>query len=203
MGESEFGKSEERVKAIFEENILLQKGVLTSSLPAKISETAEIIVAHLREGGKLFIAGNGGSAADAQHFAGELVGKYLHARKALPAIALTTDTSIITAIANDISYDAVFERQLEGLAGPKDVFFAISTSGNSKNILSALEFCKKENIFTIGLTGEGGGKMADAVNVLLAVPSRSTPRIQEVHATIIHIISEIIEQSMMGVAPTR
>ncbi len=182
----------------FEENILLQKNVLAGQLPSKIGEAAGEIVRHIKNGGKLFVAGNGGSAADAQHFAGELVGKYMHERKALSAIALTTDTSIITAIANDISYDSIFERQLEGLAGQNDIFFAISTSGNSKNILKALQFCRGENIFTIGLTGDGGGKMAGAVDMLIPVSSRSTPRTQEIHSVIIHIISEIVEIETMG-----
>lgn len=187
---------EKRIRESFAEITALQSGFLAGEGIMKLKEAAEAIIASMRVGGKLLIAGNGGSAADAQHFAAELVGKYLRVRKAIPAIALTTDTSILTSIANDISYAQVFVRQLEALTKKEDIFFAISTSGNSQNLLEALQFCKKENIYTIGLAGEGGGAMQYLVDILIEVPSKSTPRIQEVHATIIHVLSELIESAM-------
>lgn len=188
---------EQRIRESFEEIIALGGAFLAGGGEKKVQEAAEAIIVSLKAGGKLMIVGNGGSAADSQHFAAELVGKYLHIRKAISAIALTTDTSILTSISNDISYNAVFVRQLEALAKPHDIFFAISTSGNSQNLIEALQFCKNNHIPAVGLTGESGGKMRDLVDILLAVPSRSTPRIQEVHATIIHILSELVESAMM------
>lgn len=189
---------EQKIRSILCEDAMLFEKSLASPLVACIEEATRMILASLKNGCKLLIAGNGGSAADAQHFAGELVGKFLKIREALPAMALSTDTSILTSIANDISYDEVFARQIEALGRSGDIFFGISTSGNSKNILRAIEVCRKKNVRVIGLTGEGGGVMASLADVLLAVPSRSTPRIQEVHTSVIHIISELIEEGMVN-----
>ena len=144
------------------------------------------------------IAGNGGSAADAQHFAGELVGKFLIKRKALPAIALTTDTSIITSLSNDISYDIIFQRQLEAISKNDDVFIGLSTSGNSKNIIEAMKYCRENGIITIGITGETGGKMKELSDLLINVPSNETQRIQESHLMIYHIICEFVEQQFIN-----
>lgn len=159
-----------------------------------VKKAAENIINSFQKGGKLLIAGNGGSAADAQHFAAELVGKFKKERKALPAIALCTNTSILTAIANDYSFDKVFSRQVEALAKKGDVFFGISTSGNSLNIIEALKTAKRMNCFTIGLTGKTGGNMGKICDILINVDSEETPRIQETHILIIHILCELIEK---------
>lgn len=160
-----------------------------------IEKSANIIVESFKKGGKLLIAGNGGSAADSQHFATELVGRFKKERRALPAIALTANTSILTAIANDYSFDKVFSRQIEALAKNGDVFFAISTSGNSANIVEGIRAAKKIGCLVIGLTGKAGGKMKDICDILINVDFDDTPRIQENHILIIHSICEIIENS--------
>ena len=144
------------------------------------------------------MAGNGGSAADAQHIAGELVSRFYFDRPALGALALTTDTSIMTAIGNDYGYDYLFSRQLEGLGNGGDVFVGISTSGNSRNILSALKTAKAKGMLAVGLTGQKGGLMDELCDIVLRVPSDSTPRIQESHITIGHILCMIVEDSIFG-----
>lgn len=164
-----------------------------------IGSTVMACVTCLRNnGGKILIAGNGGSAADSQHIAGELVSRFYFNRPALPAIALTTDTSILTAIGNDYGFEYVFSRQIDGLGNEGDVFIGISTSGNSPNILKALETCKFKNITTIGLTGETGGKMIELCDYCINVPSAETPRIQESHILIAHIICSLIEGIIFG-----
>lgn len=147
---------------------------------------------------KTLLAGNGGSAADAQHIAGEFVSRFYFDRPGIPSIALTTDTSILTAIGNDYGYENLFSRQIQanGIAG--DIFIAISTSGNSKNILKALEVCKEKDIKTIGLTGSDGGLMNNLCDIIIKVPSNCTPRIQESHILIGHIICAIVEEEMFG-----
>lgn len=150
----------------------------------------------LKAGNRLLFAGNGGSAADAQHWAGELVSRFYYDRPGLAAIALTTDTSILTAIGNDYGYDYVFARQIEALGTPGDVFFAISTSGNSKNILRAIAAAKDRGLRVIGFTGEGGGAMAEHCDLCLCVPSKETPRIQEGHEFLGHTICALIESRM-------
>ena len=147
----------------------------------------------LKNGGKILIMGNGGSAADAQHIAAEFVGKFLKERRALPAIALHTNTSSLTAIANDYSYDDVFARQIEAFAKPGDVVIGISTSGNSRNVLKAIEKANELSCLTVGLTGRSGGKLKDAAKLVIRVDSDSTPLIQEAHITIGHILSNIVE----------
>jgi D-sedoheptulose 7-phosphate isomerase len=165
-----------------------------------IVDAAAIIVTRLRAGGKLIVFGNGGSAADAQHIAAEFVGRYRAERKALAAIALTTDSSALTAIGNDYGFEDTFSRQLEAIGKSEDIVLAISTSGGSRNVLRAIESAKKLGIPSIGLTGKTGGKMRELVEVCLCVPSDCTPRIQEAHALIIHIISGIVENAFLAAA---
>jgi D-sedoheptulose 7-phosphate isomerase len=161
-----------------------------------ISQIANEIVATFRQGGKIILFGNGGSAADAQHLACELVGRFMKERKGLPAIALTVNTSILTAVANDYGYEKIFIRQLEALARPGDLVIGISTSGNAKNVNEALAFAKQEKLKTIGLTGGTGGTLANLVDICLIIPSKNTPRIQEAHITIGHILCELVEDQL-------
>lgn len=158
-----------------------------------INLIAERIVSSIKDGGKILIAGNGGSAADAQHIAAELVNRFLMERHPLPAIALTTDTSILTSISNDYSYEQVFSRQVEALGKEGDVFLAISTSGTSPNILKALERANAKSMVTIGVTGENSSLLAPLCDICLSVPDTSAPRIQEVHHLAFHLICEIVE----------
>jgi len=147
---------------------------------------------------KTLIAGNGGSAADAQHFAAELVGRYGFDRPSLPSIALTTDTSNLTAIGNDYGYDKVFSRQLEGMGQEGDLFIGISTSGNSENVLNAFEAAKKMNITTVALVGRDGGKMVNIADFTIIIPSNDTPRIQESHLLVEHMICDVIEKEIFA-----
>ena len=158
-----------------------------------ISKSALVIIDSLKNGGKILICGNGGSAADSQHFAAELVGRFKKDRKPLPAIALTTDTSILTAWSNDYSFDTVFSRQIQALGNKNDVLFAITTSGNSKNIIEAVKIAKEMGIFTISLTGNNGGIIKEIADISIIVPSSDTARIQQAHSVIIHILCNIIE----------
>jgi len=162
-----------------------------------IVQAATVIVACLRIGGKLIAFGNGGSAADAQHLSAELVGRYRADRGALAAIALTTDSSALTSISNDFGFENIFSRQLEAIGKPGDVVLAISTSGSSPNVLRAVVLAKTLGIATIGLTGRSGGKLRDCVDICLSVPSDSTPRIQEAHSLIIHVLAGIVENAAM------
>jgi len=164
-----------------------------------IARAAEIIIDSYRRGGKLLLIGNGGSAADAQHIAGELVGRFKKERRALPALALTTNTSILTALGNDYSYDVVFARKVEAFANHNaDILMAISTSGNSPNILKAVEAAHKKEIRVIALTGRGGGKLKDMADLPIIVPSDDTQRIQETHITIGHIICDLVESGLFS-----
>lgn len=162
----------------------------------QVVECAEIIVDVLRNGGKVLIAGNGGSAADAQHIAGEFVSRFHYDRPGLAAIALTTDTSVLTAIGNDYGYERLFSRQVQALGREGDVFIGISTSGNSENIIAAFAEAKKSNLKTIGLTGMVGGKMLGMCDITLRMPSIETPKIQEGHIAIGHIICGLVESAM-------
>lgn len=166
------------------------------ALHEKIERSVELCVDALRNGGKLLIAGNGGSAADAQHWAGELVSRFYYDRPGLPAIALTTDTSILTAVGNDYGYEYVFARQIEALGREGDVFLAISTSGHSKNILSAIAAAKQRGVRVIGLTGNRANPMPELCDICFEVPSAETPRIQEGHEFIGHLICALIEMKM-------
>lgn len=153
-----------------------------------------MIVRALRSGGRVLFAGNGGSAADAQHLAGELVSRFYYDREALAGLALTTDTSVLTAIGNDYGYEHVFARQVRGLGRRGDVLIGISTSGNSQNIAAAFKEARSMGITTIGLTGSTGGRLAESVDLCIRVPSNSTPRIQESHIVIGHILCAIAEE---------
>lgn len=163
-----------------------------------IQKAAILCIESLKRGNKIILAGNGGSAADAQHIAGELVSKFYFDRPGLNAIALTTDTSIITAIGNDYGYEKLFERQIQANADKNDIFIAISTSGNSQNIILALEECNRKGIKTIGLTGINECKMDSLCDITIKVPSLSTPNIQESHIMIGHIMCAIIEEQIFG-----
>lgn len=158
-----------------------------------IGHIAEICHTALKAGNKVLLCGNGGSAADSQHLAAELVGRFQKERRSLAAIALTTDTSILTAVGNDYGYDQVFARQVEGLGRSGDVLIGISTSGNSGNVVKAVEMARSIGMHTIAFTGEGGGKMKDMCDLTLAIPSKVTARIQEMHILAGHIICELVE----------
>jgi len=186
--ETQIKKSYEVKKSILENEKLIND----------ILEVGNLLIEVYKKGNKLLIAGNGGSAADAQHIAGELVSKFYFDRPALPAIALTTDTSIITAIGNDYGYEYIFSRQIEANGVKGDVLLGISTSGNSKNIIEGLKKAKEIGLITIGLTGESGGKMKELCDYIVKVPSDETPRIQEAHILISHIWCSMIEKSIFG-----
>ena len=186
--DDEFGKS----------IALLQAMSVDSSLRELIVNAVAMSVAALKRGNKLLFAGNGGSAADAQHWAGEMVSRFNFDRPGLAAIALTTDTSILTAIANDYGYDYVFARQIEALGRRGDVLFAISTSGNSKNILRALHAARTAGIGVIGFTGAAGGAMAELCDPCFRMPSSETPKIQEGHEFIGHLLCSLIESEMFA-----
>ena len=171
------------------------KRVLESVSFEEIRKVADEIINAFEEGHTLFICGNGGSAADAQHMAAEFVNRFLKERKPLPAIALTTDTSNLTSIANDYSFDEVFEKQLKALAKSGDVLIGISTSGNSKNVVKAFETAKAIGVKTVGLLGKSGGILKDISDYAIVVNSDSTPRIQEVHIFIIHTICQMVEDA--------
>ncbi len=168
------------------------------SCTSAIIKSAELIVGSFRNRGKLLICGNGGSAADAQHYAAELIVRLCHdvERPGLPAIALTTDTSALTAGGNDIGFNNIFARQIEALGHREDVLLVISTSGNSKNILNALAMSKEKKIKSIGFLGRGGGKCSKKVNIPVVVPSDNTQRVQETHLTLGHIMLELIEREL-------
>lgn len=170
--------------------------LMESDLSGLIADAVQMLVDTFVSGNKLLVMGNGGSAADAQHFAAEMVGRFLMERRALPAIALTTDTSALTAIGNDYGFDMVFSRQVEALARPGDVVVGISTSGNSENISLALQSARKLGCRTIALLGRDGGKIRDLVDIPLIIPSSATPRIQEGHITVIHIMCDLLEKGL-------
>jgi D-sedoheptulose 7-phosphate isomerase len=161
-----------------------------------VAETASKIAAAVKEGRKVLLFGNGGSAADAQHIAAEFVGRFLPDRIALPAISLATDTSALTAIGNDYGYNAVFSRQLQALGNAGDVAIGISTSGNSPSVLQALDVARSKGLFTVGFTGQGGGKMNGKADALFCVPTRMTPRVQETHILLGHILCELIDREL-------
>ena len=164
------------------------------NLTNAVATSAQLCIDCLKNGGKILLFGNGGSAADAQHIAAELVGRYKATRKGLPAIALTTDTSALTAIGNDYGYDYVFNRQVEALANKGDVVIGISTSGSSANVISALKLASELNCKTIGFSGQDGGILKDICDINLIAPSEDTPRIQEIHIIIGHTICHLIDQ---------
>lgn len=163
-----------------------------------ITDMASLLAETFGSGNKLLIMGNGGSAADAQHFAAEIVGRFKLERRALPAISLSTDTSILTAVGNDYGFEAVFSRQVEALATAGDTIIGISTSGNSPNVLNALELARTRGCRTVGLLGRDGGDIKRMCDLALVVPSADTPRIQEAHITIIHIVCDLVEKALFG-----
>lgn len=173
--------------------LLVEKNEMINTIALKCIESLE-------NGGKIIFCGNGGSAADAQHIAAELTGRYKVARKGLAGVAVTTDTSALTAIGNDFGYDQVFARQVEAIANTGDVLIGFSTSGNSENVINAIITAKEMGCYCVGLTGRDGGKMNDCCDINLVVPSSNTPRIQECHIFIGHTICEFIDERFSGVA---
>lgn len=187
----------EYVTGEFRDSIALKQSVLEdTALMQQVTDLGHLLIDRYKQGSKLLVAGNGGSAADAQHIAAEFVSRFNFDRPGLPALALTTDTSILTAVGNDYGYDQLFRRQVEanGVAG--DVFLGISTSGNSANILEALQACRDKGITALGLTGGSGGKMRELCDHCICVPSDDTPRIQEVHILIGHIFCAMVELAL-------
>jgi D-sedoheptulose 7-phosphate isomerase len=172
-----------------------------AALHSNMTTVATACIAALRQGNKLLFAGNGGSAADAQHLAGELISRFHYDRPGLPAFSLSTDTSVLTAIGNDYGYEHLFARQIEAVGNAGDVFIGISTSGRSPNILRALEIARTKGLLTVGLTGRGGGLMPALCDHCLRVPSDSTPRIQEGHIAIGHTLCYLIEQQLFPKTP--
>ena len=185
----------EQIKKSYETKQSIYKD---EELLSKIELVARKCILLYKDGKKTILAGNGGSAADAQHIAAELVGRYGFDRPSIPSLALTTDTSNLTAIGNDYGYDKVFSRQLEGMGQDGDLFIGISTSGNSANIINAFKSAKEKSIITVALVGKDGGEMAKIADISLVVPSSSTPRIQEAHILIGHILCDIIEKELFS-----
>ncbi len=184
------------IQSHIQQSIECKQAILNSEdLCAAINEAAQLCKNALAQGKKILIAGNGGSAADAQHIAAELVGRFEKSRPGLAAIALTTDTSALTAIANDFGYDQVFARQLEGLGQEGDIFIGITTSGNSANIIEALPAAKNKGVKVIGLTGQKGGKIEASAEICLCAPSNRTAIVQESHIMIGHMLCALIEES--------
>jgi D-sedoheptulose 7-phosphate isomerase len=171
---------------------------IEQELSPRIAEMVTMLVDTFVRGGKLLVMGNGGSAADAQHFVAEIVGRFKMERRGLPAIALSTDTSILTAIGNDYGFDLVFRRQVEALAVAGDLVVGISTSGNSPNVLKALELAREKGCRTVGLLGKDGGSIKNVCDLALIVPTDDTPRVQEGHITIIHIVCDLLEKKMFA-----
>jgi len=188
-------KMRERIREIILDSIQIKEELLKNNI-SQILQISEIVIESIKKGGKLIVFGNGGSASDAQHITAELVGRFKKDRPALAALALTTNTSIITALANDFGYETVFSRQLEALAGKQDVALGISTSGKAKNVALGFKQAKKMGLKTIALTGGDGGELVKLADVSLVVPSAITARIQETHITIGHIVCELVEESL-------
>ena len=185
----------EKIKNIIAESIRVKNEILQSDeMITKLEEVANIITRAFQNGKKVLFCGNGGSAADAQHLAAEFSGRFYTERDALPAEALHTNTSYLTAVANDYSYDVVYSRLVKGIGNEGDVLVGLSTSGNSKNIVEAFLTAKNKGITTIGLTGISGGKMKECSDYLFAVPSSDTPRIQESHILLGHILCQLVEE---------
>ena len=169
---------------------------VSKSLASTVGEIGELLASVLSDGGTVYWGGNGGSAADSQHLSAELIGRFSTSRRPLRSVALTTDSSVLTCIANDFDFESVFSRQVEALLGPRDVLVALSTSGESKNIVGALQMAKESGASTVALLGKGGGAAAEVADHLLIVGSDSTARIQETHLLIGHILCEIIEREL-------
>jgi len=185
-----------RIERIIRETAALHEALVGSA--GAIESVARLIIKALGAGRSLYVMGNGGSAADAQHLAGELVGRFEKERRPLPCLALTTDTSVLTAVTNDYGAEQVFIKQVQAFAREGDVVMGISTSGNSANINRALEEARRIGAVTVGLSGRAGGKMAALCDAVVCVPADHTPRIQEAHQTIIHIICHLVESELFG-----
>jgi D-sedoheptulose 7-phosphate isomerase len=191
------GDFEQRVRRSIEASIGVKRLLLNSSeVVSGTAKVTEILIEAFKKGNKPLLFGNGGSAADAQHIAAEFVGRFAFNRPALPALALSVNTSAVTAIGNDYGFDLVFSRQIEALGRPGDVAIGISTSGNSANVLDAVTVAKKLGLYTVALTGASGGKLKMMADHCLCAPSNETPRIQECHILIGHIISELVEKTI-------
>jgi D-sedoheptulose 7-phosphate isomerase len=189
--------TKERIQQMARESLETKKAFFDSHSDTVV-RTAELLIASIKAGGKVLIFGNGGSAADAQHIAAELVNRLNYDRPPIAAIALTTDTSILTSVGNDSSFDDLFERQLRALGRQGDVAIAISTSGNSPNVLRAVAAARELGITTVALAGRDGGKLAHVADISLVVDAQSTQRIQETHITIGHILCELVEDALYG-----
>jgi len=185
--------SGERIEKEIRRSIEVKERFLAEGGAAILEKMAAAVLTSLRAGGRVYLCGNGGSAADCQHIAGEFVGRFMKERAPLPAVALTTDTSVLTCLANDYSFDDVFERQVKGLMREGDVLIAISTSGNSENVLRAVAAAKKLGAVTLGFSGRGGGKLKDAADLCLVAADETSPRIQELHITCAHILCGLVE----------
>ena len=186
----------DRIRKTLEQTAELHTALAAQA--GEIERLARLIIEALSAGRRLYVMGNGGSAADAQHMAGEMVGRFLAERRALPCVALSTDTSILTSVGNDYGFETVFRRQVEALVGEGDVVLGISTSGNSDNVNLALEEARRRGAVTLGLIGGDGGRMAGLCEACVCVRAGDTPRVQEGHQTIIHIICALVESSLCG-----
>jgi D-sedoheptulose 7-phosphate isomerase len=187
----------ERIAAIVNESIEVKKAVLKSCLPA-VEQASQAIIKAFQNNNRVFFCGNGGSAADSQHIAAEFIGRFQKERRALPAIALTTDSSILTCLSNDYSYDIVFSRQLEALGRSGDVIVGFSTSGKSANIIKAFERARGMGVTTVAFVGHDGGPMGKMADIAIIVPSKVTARVQESHITIAHALCEIVENAFLS-----
>jgi D-sedoheptulose 7-phosphate isomerase len=189
----------EKIKSIIKSSIAVKEKLLQNeALQKKIIDAVEAITTAFRNGNKVLFCGNGGSAADAQHLAAEFSGRFYKDRKALPSEALHCNTSYLTAVANDYGYDIIYSRIVDGIGVSGDILVGLSTSGNSGNVIKAFEAAKEKNMITIGFTGETGGKMKELSDYLFNMPSKDTPRIQESHIMIGHIICELVEEKLFG-----
>jgi len=184
--------AESKISKLFDQSIATISN--SKTLEKSIQNVIDKIITCFENGNKIIIFGNGGSAADSQHFAAEFIGRFLLERQSLPAISLTTDTSILTSLGNDYSFDNIFSRQCESLVEKNDIVFGISTSGKSLNVINGIETAKNQGAITIALLGSGGGNLSQIVDIPIIIPSNSTPRIQESHRIILHIICEIVEE---------
>ena len=187
--------NEQDVRAVARDSIALKERFFEENA-GRLVQVGLAMAERLHAGGKVLTFGNGGSAADAQHLAGELVGRYLRDRRALPALALTTDPSVITAVGNDMGFEGVFRRQVEAHGVRGDVAVGITTSGKSPNVLAALRAARERGLLTVALTGNGGGPLPGLVDHLIDVPHSATPRIQEVHAMVVHVLCQVIEETI-------
>ena len=189
----------QKISSIINESIIVKQTLIGDAhLIAQIDTVVKVITTAFQNGNSVYFAGNGGSAADAQHLAAEFSGRFYKDRKALPSEALHCNTSYLTAVANDYSYEVIYARLIEGITKPGDVLVGISTSGNSGNIVKAFEMAKTKQVVTIGFTGDKGGKMKEISDYLINVPSNDTPRIQESHILVGHIICELVESNIFG-----